>query len=131
MTAPLTLVVYMAIVTWLLIVLASLIRPKAWTPAGLMIAFGNRENLPQATPFAGRVERAARNTLENFVLFAAIALVAHATNSGSARVALGAEVFFWARLVYIPIYCVGLPYLRTATWAVSVVGLAMMVTAVV
>ena len=78
MTTTLTLVICMAILTWLALLLASLIRVKGWTPAGTLMALGNRENLPAATPFAGRAERAARNTLENFVLFAAIALVAHA-----------------------------------------------------
>jgi uncharacterized MAPEG superfamily protein len=43
-----------------------------------MIAFRNRDDLPEAPPPSGRVERTARNTAENFVLFAVIALVAHA-----------------------------------------------------
>jgi len=123
----LSLVVCMAGVTWLLLVVASLIRARAWTPGGLLLAFGNRDNLPDPTPFAGRAERAARNTLENFVLFAALALVAQAAGATSARVTQGAEVFFWARLVYIPVYLAGIPFLRTAVWAVSIVGLGLMV----
>jgi len=130
MTKTLTLVIYMAIATWLLILVASLIRAKAWTPAGLKIAFGNRDNLTEPTAFAGRAERTARNTLENFVLFAAIALVAHAADSGSQRVALGAEIFFWARLVYVPVYYIGLTYLRTAVWLIGIAGLATMILAV-
>jgi len=30
---------------------------------------------------------------------------------------------FWARLVYLPIYLAGIPYLRTAVWAVSLWGI--------
>ena len=127
MTITLTLVIYMAIVTWLTTLAASLIRAKAWTARGTMIALGNRDDLPEATPFAGRAERTARNTMENFVLFAVIALVAHAAGRTGARLDTGAELFFWSRLVFIPVYYVGIVYLRTAVWTIGIVGLAMMV----
>jgi uncharacterized MAPEG superfamily protein len=127
MTTTLTLVIDMAIVTWLTLLLASLIRSHGWTHKGMMLAFGNRDDLPEATSFAGRAERTARNTQENFVLFAAVALVAHAAGADGPRVALGAQVFFWARLVYIPVYYAGIVFLRTAVWGVSIAGLAMMV----
>jgi uncharacterized MAPEG superfamily protein len=129
MTITLTLVIYMAIVTWLALLVASLTRAKAWTPQGTRIALGNRDNLPEATPFAGRAERAARNTAENFMLFAAIALVAHAAGRAGPRVDTGAEIFFWSRLVFIPVYYAGIVYLRTAVWLVSIAGLALMVAA--
>ncbi|HSW06323.1 MAPEG family protein [Aquabacterium sp.] len=129
MNRTLTLVVCMAIVTWLTVLVASLLRAKAWTPAGLMMAFGNRADLPEATGFAGRAERTARNTMENFVLFAAIALVAQASGSTHPNIATGATVFFWARLVYIPVYYAGITFVRTGVWLVSIVGLGMMVLA--
>ena len=65
----------------------------------------------------------------NWTLFAAIALVAHAAGVASPRVALGAQVFFWARVVYIPVYYAGIVYLRTAVWTVGIIGLAMMISA--
>jgi uncharacterized MAPEG superfamily protein len=40
---------------------------------------------------------------------------------------MGAQIFFWARVLYLPVYCAGVTYLRTAIWVVSIVGLAMMV----
>ena len=46
----------------------------------------------------------------------------------SPKVLLGAEVFFWSRLVYL-VYYGGIPVLRTAVWGVSIIGLAMMVVA--
>jgi uncharacterized MAPEG superfamily protein len=130
MTTTLTLVIYMAIVTWLTILAASLIRAKAWTPKGTMIALGNRDNLPEATPLAGRAERTARNTAENFMLFAVIALVAHVAGRTSARLESGAELFFWSRLAFIPVYYLGIIYLRTAVWVVGIVGLAMMLRSI-
>jgi len=131
MTRLLSLVVYMAAITWLLLLAASLIRARGWTLEGMNVAMGNRENLPEATPFAGRADRTARNTLENFVLFAALALVAHVSSSLSPRVLLGAEIFFWSRLVFIVVYYVGIPYLRTVVWTVGFGGLAMMASELV
>ena len=131
MSQLLSFVVYLAGVTWLLLLAASLIRAKGWTLEGTKIAMGNRDNLPAATPFAGRAERTAKNTLESFVLFAALALVAQLAGVQTPRVLLGAELFFWSRLVYIAVYYIGIPYLRTAVWAVGVVGLAMMASALV
>jgi uncharacterized MAPEG superfamily protein len=130
MNTTLTLVVYMAIVTWLTLLAASLIRAKGWTPAGTKIALGNRDNLPEATPLAGRAQRTAVNTLENFLFFAAIALVAQAVGNTSPRITTGAEMFFWARIVYIPVYYAGIVYLRTAVWLVGSIGLAFMVSAI-
>jgi uncharacterized MAPEG superfamily protein len=126
MTHLLSLIVCMAGITWLLLLAASLIRAKGWTPAGMMVAMGNRDNLPEATPLAGRADRTAKNTLEAFVLFAVVALVAHVSGVQSPRIALGAEIFFWSRLVYVPLYYLGIPYLRTVVWTVGFVGLGMM-----
>ena len=39
--------------------------------------------------------------------------------------AMGALVFFWARLAYAVIYLLGVPWLRTAAWFVSVIGMVM------
>ena len=131
MTELLTLVVYMAVLTWLAVLFASQLRSKTWTIQGLMLAMSNRDQMPEATPLAGRADRAAHNTVDNFLLFAALALVAHVSGTASPRVLLGAEIFFWSRLLYIPVYYAGIMYLRTAIWTISIVGLGMMVSAMV
>ena len=104
MTPLLSLVVYMAIVTWASLLAASLIRAKGWTFPGMKLAMGNRVNLPAPSPLAGRADRAARNTAESFMLFmlfAALAVVAHVAGVQSPKVLFGAEArFFWSRLVY-------------------------------
>jgi uncharacterized MAPEG superfamily protein len=88
-------------------------RRSNWTPAGTKIALGNRDNLPEATPLAGRAQRTAANTLENFILFAAIALVAEVAGSTNPRIGTGAEIFFWARI---------------ALWLIGIIGLGLMVS---
>jgi uncharacterized MAPEG superfamily protein len=92
---------------------------------GLAALAGNRDGVPPYTGMAGRAQRAHRNMLENLPLFAALVLVAAVTGHANATTALGAQLFFWARLVYAVVYVVGVPWLRTAVWAVSVVGLVM------
>jgi uncharacterized MAPEG superfamily protein len=90
---------------------------------GLPELAGNRENLAPATSWAGRAQRAHRNMLESLVLFAMLVLVTEITNKNNAITGLGAQLFFWARVAYAVIYVVGVPWVRTAVWGVSVLGL--------
>jgi uncharacterized MAPEG superfamily protein len=92
---------------------------------GLPTLAGNREGLPPCTGWAGRAQRAHHNMLENLVLFAALVLIAVAAGKTNATTLLGAQLFFWARLVYAFVYLAGIPWLRTLVWLVSVIGLAL------
>ena len=80
----------------------------------------------EAKPLVGaaaRVDRGLRNFLETFPFFVAVVLAVVVTQRTSADTALGAQVYFWARLAYLPIYAAGIPYLRSLVWAVSFWGL--------
>lgn len=63
--------------------------------------------------------------LENLVLFAILVLAAVVSDKTNATTLLGAQIFFWARVVYAGVYLAGVPWLRTGVWFVSVIGLAM------
>jgi uncharacterized MAPEG superfamily protein len=90
---------------------------------GLPDLAGNRESMPAATSWAGRAQRAHRNMLESLVLFAILVLVTEITNKNSVMTGLGAQLFFWARLVYAVLYVIGVRWLRTLVWVISAVGL--------
>lgn len=92
---------------------------------GLPMIAANREGLAPCTGWAGRAARAHHNMLENLVLFAALVLVAIVAGRTNSTTLLGAQLFFWARLAYAVVYLAGIPWLRTALWGVSVVGLAL------
>ena len=92
---------------------------------GLLALAGNREGLAPCTGWAGRAQRAHRNMLENLVLFAALVLIAVVSDRTNATTLLGAQLFFWARLVYAGVYLAGIPWLRTLVWLASVVGLVL------
>jgi len=128
MTRLLDFVVYTALLTWISIMLGAALRNREWTLEGMKVGLSNRDRLPEATALGGRAERAAANTKENFILFAAVALTAQLAGLGEQATA-GAAVFFWARVVYLPVYLLGITYLRSAVWGVGVVGLGMMVLA--
>ncbi len=72
MSASLHYVVYSAILTWLMLFAAAIIRTRAWTPSGLKIAFGNRQDTLPPSPLAFRADQTAQNTFEGLVLFAAL-----------------------------------------------------------
>lgn len=129
MTTLLQLVAYMTVLTWVSIMSAALLRNREWTLDGMKVGLSNRDHLPEPTPLGGRAVRAAANTIENFVLFAALALTAQAAGVGD-EATLGAQVFFWARLVYLPVYWAGITYVRSAIWGVGLAGLAMMLFAI-
>ena len=93
------------------------------SPGGFGWAMGNRQ--PPAPPVAAWVERAMRaqqNLTENLGPFAIFVLVAHMAGHSNATTALGAEIFFGARVAHFVVYTLGIPYLRTLLWALSWVG---------
>jgi uncharacterized MAPEG superfamily protein len=92
---------------------------------GLSTLAGNREGLGELPGFAGRARRAHLNMIDNMVLFTALVLIAAVAGKANATTALGALVFFWARLVYAVVYLIGIPWLRTLVWLVSVIGMIM------
>ena len=122
MKPELMLLVWAALLTFLQMLVAV---AGATGQVGLPALAGNREGLAPCTGWAGRAARAHHNMLESLVLFAALVLVAVVTGKTNANTLLGAQIFFWARLVYAVVYIAGIPWLRTAVWFASVVGLAL------
>ena len=93
---------------------------------GLRWNAGNRDGEVVAlTGAAARAARASANFQETFPFFAAAVLAILVAQRADAHTALGAQLYLWARLVYLPVYVVGIPYLRTAVWAVALAGLLM------
>ena len=98
---------------------------------GLPILTGNRENFPTVEGWIGRAKRAHMNMVENLIPFAALVLVAHAAGKADAMTALGAQLFFWARLAHAVVYIAGYAWVRTAAYAVALVGMVMIFLAII
>ena len=95
---------------------------------GLMWNAGPRDGVPAPlVGIAGRLDRASGNFLETFVFFAVAIVMLSFLHKGNEHSALGAQLYFWARVAYLPVYAAGIPFVRTLIWAVALVGLVLVV----
>ncbi len=93
---------------------------------GLGWALGPQDEKREQSQIAARIERALANFLQTYAGFAALALILSVTELGTTTSALGAALWFWARLIYIPAYASGVPIVRSIAWFASIGGLIMM-----
>jgi uncharacterized MAPEG superfamily protein len=78
------------------------------------------------TGVAARLDRAWRNYLETFPFFAAAVLAVVLMQRQGAQSELAVQIYLGARIVYIPLYAAGIPYVRSAVWVMSMVGIVML-----
>jgi uncharacterized MAPEG superfamily protein len=96
---------------------------------GIAWAAGPRDRTIELTGVAGRLDRAQRNFFESFPLFAALVLVVHVSGRSNDWSLVGAQLYFWSRVAYLPIYALGWPWIRTAVWQIGMIGMVGMIVA--
>lgn len=101
----------------------SLQRGYRWT------ASARDEQVPPLKGLAGRLERATSNYLETFPLFAALVLAAQVAGVHSTLTEWGCFLYLGARVVYLPLYALGIPLIRSLVWNVAAVGMLLFVVA--
>lgn len=94
---------------------------------GLPYGASSRDNPPprRMSVTGERLERATKNLLETFPFAAAAILITHVASRHGAFSAWGSALYFWGRVVYVPLYAAGIPYVRTVAWLVSVLGIVL------
>lgn len=122
MTPDLKYLLFSTILTFVQVLIAAALANQS---VGLTTLAGNREGLGEMPGLAGRARRAHLNMIENMVVFVTLVLIATVGGKANAMTAMGAMIFFWARLAYAVIYLIGIPWLRTLAWFVSVIGMVM------
>jgi uncharacterized MAPEG superfamily protein len=128
MTIELTMIVYSAGLTVLLAFPPTLaLIPQL----GLGRLAGNRDEFPAVEGWIGRGRRAHQNMIENFAPFAALVLIAQAADISTAQTQLGAQLFFYGRVAHALVYYAGIPWARTAVFAVSLGGMFMILSALI
>ena len=100
---------------------------KSWQRGYRWTAGARDEPLPPLTGVAGRLERALGNYLETFPLFAALVLVAEATGVHTRWTEWGALLYFGARVIYLPLYILGVLLVRSMAWNVAAIGMFLFV----
>lgn len=85
------------------------------------------EGIPPPTPLTGRLVRAQANFEETFPIAILALLGVVLAGRTSASTALGGWIWLGARIVYLPLYAAGVPVVRTFTWVIGIVGLAMVI----
>jgi uncharacterized MAPEG superfamily protein len=82
------------------------------------------EELPPISPLGGRLARAQANFLETFPIFIAAVVLALSVGTTD-ETKLGAWLWLGGRVVYLPLYALGIPVVRSLAWVVSLVGIVM------
>jgi len=93
---------------------------------GFMGLAGSRDDEVLTSGYGGRFERAYYNMLETFPVFATLVLIIQLTESWTSTSAIAVQLYFWARVVYVPLYIMGIPILRTLVWLASMVGILLL-----
>jgi uncharacterized MAPEG superfamily protein len=128
MSFELTLVVWSALLFALYIgVQSTLYRMQH----GVKFANTARDNEAPPNPMNARAEKALRNFLETYGLFVALALAAAVAGKSNGLTQWGAGLYYGARIVYLPLYLIGIPQLRSLAWVVSLIGLILLFFGVV
>ena len=96
---------------------------------GLAYNMGPRDDQRPMTGRGGRLIRAYANYMQTFPFFVAAILIAHVAGRHSWLTVAGAECYFWARLVYVPLYVLGVPMVRSLAFVVATIGIAMILVA--
>jgi len=126
MTIELTMLAY---ATALLVVLVLIQATVGVQSKGLVPLAGHRDDVGPATGFHARMLRVVDNHREGLTMFAPVILIAALANLNNSYTALGAQLFFWSRLVHAILYIVGVPMIRPLAWAVGVAGTVLVLLA--
>lgn len=109
------------------ILLAAHLRTRQY---GLKWNAGPRdEAMPPLDPLPGRLLRAQQNLFETLPLFIGALLGAAAVGRLGTLSSLGAHLYFFGRLVYLPLYAIGIPVVRSLVWLVATGGLVLVIAA--
>lgn len=118
MTVDLWILLGLAFLTELLTLPPLVARGSA--PGGIRWIFGNRDTaLAGVAPWGGRAIRAHENLADNLAIYAAVIGIAHFTGSANDVTQVAGIVLLIARVLHALVYIAGIPYLRTAVFAVA------------
>jgi uncharacterized MAPEG superfamily protein len=84
---------------------------------------------PKFGTVGARLDRALSNFVQTFALFAAAVFIANTLGKHTPMSVWGAQIYFWGRVAYLPLYAFGVPVIRTLVWTASTIGIVMVLLA--
>lgn len=128
MTTELTLLAWTLVLALVQIMLTANLRTAE---TGIQYNASARDGeAPPPRPVTARLQRAQANLFETLPLFIGAVLIAHVSGSEGDLTLWGCWMYLVARIVYIPLYAAGIPYVRSLVWLVSLAGVIMVLAAV-
>lgn len=122
------------ILAWTLVLaMVQILLPAAFRNRETGVAYNasaRDEDGPPVGKYTARLQRAQKNLFETLPLFIAAILIAHMGNADSEKTLLGAQLYLGARILYVPLYAFGVPYVRSLVWVVSLYGLIHILAAI-
>lgn len=98
---------------------------------GIKAANNQRDHDEPSNLLTARGERALRNFLESYAIFVALAVATELSGRSDALTQWGCHLYFWARVVYLPLYVSGVSPARSIVWTLSAIGLTLLFIGVV
>jgi uncharacterized MAPEG superfamily protein len=95
-------------------------RDTAWL-------LGPRDDPRPVSGQAARLSRAYANFEETFPLFAVSVIAVVFAGKTGTQATFGCWLYLIGRLLYIPLYWLGLPVVRTIAWTASMVGIVWLI----
>jgi Predicted membrane protein len=86
---------------------------------------GARDENLQPSGIAGRLHRAQQNFLETFAIFAVCVVIVHLAEASGDLSYWGSILYLAGRLLFLPLYAAGVPWLRTFSWNLATLGLVL------
>jgi uncharacterized MAPEG superfamily protein len=94
---------------------------------GVLQDVGPRDNEQQVQgKVAGRADRAWRNFQETWPAFIALVAVIEFSGASDAFTQWGAMIYLAFRVIYLPLYLIGVRWVRTFSWNIATAGIAAM-----
>lgn len=108
------------------VVLLAIYANRQLSPRYLVSA---RDEQRQLSGIPARLQRAFQNQIEGLVLFAAAAVAVTLGGASSPVTETCAVAYIAARVIFVPLYWFGIPWLRTIVWGVGFAATLVMLLA--
>ena len=89
----------------------------------LSYLFSSRDNEANTSIYIDRANRSLNNLFETLPIFIGLVLLSIINDVDNSLLAM---IWLLARMIYVPVYIVGINYLRTGIWAIALICLIIM-----